>query len=1005
MPGFWRKCRVTFRWFRFAVWLVLLTAIGALLWLNRVGVPDFLKTRIVTTLQDAGVTLEFSRLHLHPIHGFVAENVWVGQTNEFNDLSFSAREVQVKLNLPALLRLRVQVNGLVLRNGSVALALSPTNILSVTNLQTELRFSDRDTWTLDHLQADFNGARIALSGEIRHAPEMQHWKIFSGHQAADQGALARVLKDVSNVLTQILFEGQPQLNATLDGDARDVHSFTLRAAIQAPGVRTPWFTARQLELSTTLTAPVDIPATITNAAAWNVWTNAQPFRLTWLTRAAELHFGQLDATTLECTGQWHAPELTVSRLSAQLGGGQLAATAGLDVTTREATFTADSSFDLHAIGALLTAKTRARLDEITWTRPPRLHADGALTLPPWDSDAGVWLTAIEPALRLQGDLAFTNATAAGVPLDYARTHFAYSNRVWRLPDLELAQGRTKLQLAGSEDEATKNFSARIRGVLAVATVKPFLPSNILSHLDVPAPLALDLAADGNLYDLDRLSISGLLALTNATVYGSTLASVQTRFSYSNHLWRATDLAVAQGRTQIQLTAEFNAAAQDFRAHLAGDLDAASVTPFLTTSNAINAFAYLRFSTPLSLSLSLSAHPPTLSSLTATGHLALTNFSVREQTVDNLTSDLIYTNLKVDFLSPRLIRAGGTQTAASDRVTIDLAGKRLFLVNATGHVEPMVICRCIGPKTTSVMSAYEFPSIPDSRANGCIPLRFENGELVNDDADIKFDVVGTTPFHWRKFETPAITGTIHWLANDLILTNVTSECYGGEVHGWAVFDVHTPGEGTDLYFFMTGTNVDFHRMGQALWSLTNRLEGSVSGTVMVTSANSADWQTWDGNGSLRLQDGILWDVPIFGLISPMLNTVVPGLGNNRAKNAVGSFVMTNGVIRTDSLKIYTTTMQLEYDGTVDLLERVNARVTAQILRTTPVLGPLVSTVLWPVSKVFECRVTGTLGDPKATPLYVPFPKLLSVPFHPIRSMEEFFAPNPASTPTNTPAATP
>ena len=277
----------------------------------------------------------------------------------------------------------------------------------------------------------------------------------------------------------------------------------------------------------------------------------------------------------------------------------------------------------------------------------------------------------------------------------------------------------------------------------------------------------------------------------------------------------------------------------------------------------------------------------------------------------------------------------------------------------------------------------------------MPLRHENGELVNDDADLRFDIVGTTPFRWRKFETPAITGTIRWLGNDLILTNAVSECYGGEARGWASFDIHTPGEGTDFYFFVSGTNVDFHRMGLALWSPTNQLEGALSGTVMVTSANSGDWRTWNGFGAMQLRDGLLWNVPVFGLLSPMLNAVVPGLGNNRAKDAAGSFTMTNGVIRTEALLIRSGTMRLDYNGTVDLAENVNARVTAELLRNTPLLGGIVSLVLTPVSKAFECDVTGTLGQPKVTPVYVP--KLLLVPLHPIRSMEELFTPAPAPAP--------
>ncbi|MGD0745616.1 MAG: hypothetical protein ABSA45_10715, partial [Verrucomicrobiota bacterium] len=71
--------------------------------------------------------------------------------------------------------------------------------------------------------------------------------------------------------------------------------------------------------------------------------------------------------------------------------------------------------------------------------------------------------------------------------------------------------------------------------------------------------------------------------------------------------------------------------------------------------------------------------------------------------------------------------------------------------------------------------------------------------------------------------------------------------------------------------------------------------------------------------------------------------------------------------------------------VDLKENVNARVTAQLLRDTWVVGPLVSTALWPVSKLFEYHVTGTLRNPKPEPVYVP--KLLLMPLHPLRSLGE------------------
>jgi len=92
-------------------------------------------------------------------------------------------------------------------------------------------------------------------------------------------------------------------------------------------------------------------------------------------------------------------------------------------------------------------------------------------------------------------------------------------------------------------------------------------------------------------------------------------------------------------------------------------------------------------------------------------------------------------------------------------------------------------------------------------------------------------------------------------------------------------------------------------------------------------------------------------------------------------------MTNGVVRSDALEIHTLTMRLQYAGTVDLQENVNAHVTAQLMRNTPVVGSLVSLILYPVSKIFECQVNGRISDPKVTPIYFPFSKYLLMPLHP------------------------
>ena len=70
----------------------------------------------------------------------------------------------------------------------------------------------------------------------------------------------------------------------------------------------------------------------------------------------------------------------------------------------------------------------------------------------------------------------------------------------------------------------------------------------------------------------------------------------------------------------------------------------------------------------------------------------------------------------------------------------------------------------------------------------------------------------------------------------------------------------------------------------------------------------------------------------------------------------------------------------------------------MLRNTPLLGYFISTALRPLSKVFEYRVTGSLGNPRTTPVYVP--EIFLFPLHPFRTMGDLFTPSSAN--TNTPA---
>src|ERR1035438_9131534 len=97
-PGFWRKCRASFRRFRVTALFAVLVLVCALVWFNRIGLPDFLKTRLVATLQTRGIDLEFTRMRLRFVRGLVIENARIGHTGTAGDPVLSLAEIQLRLN-------------------------------------------------------------------------------------------------------------------------------------------------------------------------------------------------------------------------------------------------------------------------------------------------------------------------------------------------------------------------------------------------------------------------------------------------------------------------------------------------------------------------------------------------------------------------------------------------------------------------------------------------------------------------------------------------------------------------------------------------------------------------------------------------------------------------------------------------------------------------------------------------------------------------------------------
>ncbi len=145
-----------------------------------------------------------------------------------------------------------------------------------------------------------------------------------------------------------------------------------------------------------------------------------------------------------------------------------------------------------------------------------------------------------------------------------------------------------------------------------------------------------------------------------------------------------------------------------------------------------------------------------------------------------------------------------------------------------------------------------------------------------------------------------------------------------------------------------------------------VSGRLAGRLALYGGG-ADPAALKGDGDLEIREGILLQLPLFGIFSRILNEISPGLGQAKATSARATFTLADRSVKTEDLLVEAGAFTLKSSGTVGLDGALDFRVETQILRQVPLLN-IASAIL---GKIFEYKVGGTLSDPSYRP--VRFPK--------------------------------
>ncbi len=990
------------------------------------GVPAAVRRAVAAELRQRGLEVTFDRLRLRWYQGLVAERV-SGQTpGDPRRLRWAADELELKVHWRALWRRRaLEIHTLTLRNGHLVIPLAepdvPSEELEADQISARLDLANPALWRVEELSGRLLGLTVRVQGAVTNGFALMPRAPRARDKAAPPPPdLVTWLRAIRQAAENVTVEPGADVWLRFAGDAQSPESWHAELQTRPAQVETPWGRWRSPHLharwqsaaapdhpplevrlgAAELTAPQGIARALeARAEVFPGGGGSDALRVRWELAAEGLHLlgGQVNALrgrglteqAPDAPGHWRSQLDLVSGPFALAGVAGERGSAQVRIEHAPGLTSVDALAGRVAAEAVHTREARAGRMELEFAaQRVASPANGSETAPKWVKRGKT----VE--LRLATRTSDLNSPWLAVDRLQADAH-------WRFPELTLTHLRADL-LGGSLrisraglDLGSRTARAELALDFDVQRLNRVLSPRILKWLGDIAyatPPRLSATAEARLPDagvplrdwgahlLSGLVLRGRVDGRDAGYRGLRGDSVGLTVLVSNQVLNLRDLVLERPEGRAVLAYDLNLRTRDFRWRVDCGVDPHAAASAVE-DDLVPILAPFRFTTPPRITGEVwgNWNPPKPVDFAL--HVAATNFTFRGEPFDQLEADLGKTNQWLTATNLRLTR--GEEWLEAPVVCYDLTNRMVTLHEVRSRMDPLRIARCLGPRAEETLRPYRFEQPPAITTHGSVSATGDLGTAALD-----FEVAGG-PFAFWRLQAPQVTAGVRWRGDRVSVTNVAAAFYGGRLSGG--IDLALQREGDARFAFQAqATEFNLQPLLQdVLPHSTNRVEGVTTVSLIVTDALTSDWKSWNGRGRAELRDGLLWDLPIFGLLSRGLNLMVPGLGNSRARAARATFTLEHSVLRTEDLAIDAGLARLQYRGTVDFDGRVEARVVAEVLHRTPIIGPLISLALTPVAKVLEYRVSGTLAEPELQPLHVP--GFLRPLLNPLGTLQNLVAP--------------
>ena len=570
-------------------------------------------------------------------------------------------------------------------------------------------------------------------------------------------------------------------------------------------------------------------------------------------------------------------------------------------------------------------------------------------------------------ITVSGDLSqFSSLSADSITLRTAKIRYgdmrfdrvnfsaSYADRKLKVASLRARGPSGTVNLAGQWDFASQAGNCDVNGGLALAPLlrlagQPDLAKKIA--FDHPPVIQASVNASAGASGLS-ISALGQVSAGEFQLMGVQAHSFSAAFAWKDRRLYIQDAVLASRTGTVK--ASILAGPQEFRISLDSD---ASPTEFseLFGPKERAIIDLLEFKDPPKLHVTLAGTRPSLDALSGTGDMEIGRAAMRGSWIDSGKSDIVIADRAIIY-KDLTIRKGALRATGS--FTYDFGRHEVRLDHIRCNIDPAAVLMWVDPRIAATVAVYRFRSPPDVRADGLAhmvdPTQNNLKIEVNAPGGLAYTLLNRDLVFGPTKGTVLIKGQ-HVLAevDDAVL-------YGGRVALKA--DVSTNPAAPDFSVDVTTEHVDFPSLTQLYFGYS-KSQGAMSGHYAFR-ASLRQPAAMVGSGSVRVEDGHVLAIPLFGPLSDIISTIIPGAGHESARLASADFTVADQMIRTKNLQIQGAGFELlGYgsvgfpSGTLDLNVRINAR-------------GIPGLVLFPVSKLFEYSASGTASHPQWRPKIIP-----------------------------------